>query len=37
MEKVNAGNVTNLLPRFNPGKEFRKALAALNFVKNTTT
>ena len=33
MYKVNASQVTNLLPRFNPGKEFKKALAAVDFVK----
>ena len=33
MDKVNASQVTNLLPRFNPGKEFKKALAAVDFVK----
>ena len=32
-EGVNASKVTSLLPRFNPGKEFKKALAAVDFVK----
>jgi predicted histone-like DNA-binding protein len=31
--KVSASQVTNLLPRFNPGKEFKKALAAVDFEK----
>ena len=35
MDKVNGSNVTNLLPRFNPGKEFKKALASVDFVKVT--
>ena len=33
MEKVSASQVTNLLPRFNPGKEFKKALTTVDFVK----
>ena len=32
-EKVSASQVTNVLPRFSPGKEFKKALAAVKFVK----
>jgi predicted histone-like DNA-binding protein len=32
-EKVSASQVTNLLPRFNPGKEFKKALAGVDFEK----
>jgi predicted histone-like DNA-binding protein len=32
-DKVSASQVTNLLPRFNPGKEFKKALAAVDFEK----
>jgi predicted histone-like DNA-binding protein len=31
--KVSAGNVTNVLPRFNPGKEFRKVLDTVEFEK----
>jgi predicted histone-like DNA-binding protein len=31
--KVSASNVTNLLPRFNPGKEFRKVLDNVEFEK----
>jgi predicted histone-like DNA-binding protein len=34
MEKVSASQVTTLLPRFIPGKEFRKALGSVEFVKN---
>lgn len=33
MDKVSAGQVTSLMPRFNPGKEFKKALTAVDFVK----
>jgi predicted histone-like DNA-binding protein len=33
LDKVSAAQVTNLLPRFNPGKEFKKALATVEFVK----
>ena len=33
MDKVSASQVTNLLPRFNPGKEFKKALATVDFEK----
>lgn len=32
-EQVRAGNITNLLPRFNPGKEFKKVLATVEFEK----
>jgi len=35
MDKVSGSNVTNILPRFNPGKEFKKALAAVDFVKTS--
>ena len=31
--KVSAGNVTNVLPRFNPGKEFKKVLDTVEFEK----
>lgn len=34
-EEVRAGNITNLLPRFNPGKEFKKVLATVEFEKGT--
>jgi predicted histone-like DNA-binding protein len=34
MEKASASQVTTLLPRFIPGKEFRKALGGVEFVKN---
>ena len=34
MEKVSASQVTTLLPRFIPGKEFRKALGSVEFVKS---
>jgi predicted histone-like DNA-binding protein len=33
LDKVSASQVTNVLPRFNPGKEFKKALAAVDFEK----
>jgi len=33
MDKVSANQVTNLLPRFKPGKEFKKALIAVDFEK----
>ena len=33
MDQVNASQVTNVLPRFIPGKEFKKALATVDFVK----
>lgn len=31
--KVTPSHVTNLLPRFNPGKEFKQVLAAIKLVK----
>ncbi len=34
-EAVRASNITNLLPRFNPGKEFKKVLATVDFEKGT--
>ena len=34
VEKVSASQVTSLMPRFNPGKEFKKALATVDFVKS---
>ena len=33
MQQVTASNITKLQPRFNPGKEFKKALASVDFVK----
>lgn len=33
-DKVSAQNITNLLPRFNPGKEFKNVLKTVEFVKN---
>jgi predicted histone-like DNA-binding protein len=33
MDKVSGSQVTNILPRFIPGKEFKKALATVDFVK----
>ena len=33
MDKVSASQVTNLLPRFMPGKEFKKALSGVDFEK----
>ncbi len=30
-EQVNATNITNVLPRFNPGKEFKKVMITLEF------
>jgi predicted histone-like DNA-binding protein len=33
-ENVSASNVTNVLPRFIPGKEFKKALTAIDFEKS---
>ena len=35
-DRVTAQNITNLLPRFNPGKEFKKALATVDFEKGVT-
>ena len=32
-EAVRASNITNLLPRFNPGKEFKKVLATVEYEK----
>jgi len=32
-EEVRANQITNLLPRFNPGKEFKKVLAGIEFEK----
>jgi len=32
-DQVSASQVTNVLPRFIPGKEFKKALAAVDFEK----
>ena len=32
-DKVSVSQVTNLLPRFNPGKEFKKALSGVDFEK----
>ncbi len=32
-EAVRAGNITNLLPRFTPGKEFKKVLATVEYEK----
>lgn len=32
-EEVRGSNITNVLPRFNPGKEFKKVLANLEFEK----
>ena len=32
-DKVSASQVTNVLPRFNPGKEFKKALTGVDFEK----
>lgn len=32
-EQVRAGNITNLMPRFNAGKEFKKVLATVDFEK----
>lgn len=34
-EQVRSGNITNLLPRFNPGKEFKKVLATVEFEKGS--
>lgn len=36
-DKVTASNITNLLPRFNPGKEFKKVLATVEFEKGIVT
>ena len=33
MNKVSTSQVTSLLPRFNPGKEFKKALTGVDLVK----
>jgi predicted histone-like DNA-binding protein len=33
LDQVSASQVTNILPRFNPGKEFKKALSTVDFVK----
>ena len=32
-DAVRAGNITNLLPRFTPGKEFKKVLATVEYEK----
>ena len=34
-EKVSSKQVTNLLPRFMPGKEFKEALKAVKLVKRS--
>jgi predicted histone-like DNA-binding protein len=34
-EGVRSGNIKTLLPRFNPGKEFKKVLATVDFEKGT--
>ena len=34
---VRAGNITNVLPRFNPGKEFKKVLDVIEFQKAPTS
>ena len=34
-EQVRAGNITNLIPRFNAGKEFKKVLTTVDFEKGT--
>ena len=34
-EKVTASNITNVLPRFMPGKEFKQALSTTTFEKNS--
>lgn len=34
-EEVRKGNITNLMPRFNAGKEFKKVLATVDFEKGT--
>jgi predicted histone-like DNA-binding protein len=36
-EEVRASQITTLLPRFNPGKEFKKALATVEFEKGVLT
>ncbi len=33
-DKVQAAQITGVLPRFNPGKIFKKALGAIEFVKS---
>lgn len=33
---VSAKNITNLLPRFNPGKEFKKVMKTVDFEKNSS-
>ena len=34
-EAVRASQITTLLPRFNPGKEFKKVLAVVEYEKGT--
>jgi predicted histone-like DNA-binding protein len=36
-ESVRASQISTLLPRFNPGKEFKRVLASVEFSKNPTT
>ena len=33
-EEVNATNITNVLPRFRPGKDFKKILTSMDFNKS---
>jgi predicted histone-like DNA-binding protein len=33
-EEVRASHITNIMPRFNPGKEFKRTLDAITFNKN---
>ncbi|MCB9136250.1 MAG: HU family DNA-binding protein [Anaerolineales bacterium] len=35
-EAVSAKNITNLLPRFTPGKEFKKVMKTVEFEKTST-
>lgn len=34
--EVRASNITNIMPRFNPGKEFKKVLETVEFQKTAT-
>ena len=35
VEEVNAAQISSLLPRFNPGKRFRKTLRTIDYAKGT--
>jgi predicted histone-like DNA-binding protein len=35
VEEVNAAQISSLLPRFNPGKRFRKVLKTIDYARGT--